>query len=479
VVRSRHEGYCSVPPKPGGATLSPEEGDVTFNDLLRVFWQRKLLIVIVVIAVVAPAYAATRLVKKEYESTATLALTPAKQGNELFLFSILDNVVPIYSDAATSRTTLQRAQEILGRPLASISVETFKGTGIIKIKSRSTSALLAQESAAATTQALLERSHTGSLPATSLKLSEIDTPELPTVQVFPRTKLTLLVAALLGLGLGLGAAVLRESLTTKIETAEDLADVAGVPVYAEIPSESAVLKMHSPEDLSIPRLRIVAEAMRDLRTNLLFADDTIRSVVITSPDGSHGKTTVAFGLAATLARAGTRTLLIDGDLRRGRIAQLLELSRSPGLIDVLVGEASLEEAVQTTEDELAVLVGGHRAADPGEVLTSEFPALLARLERDYEAVVIDSTPLMPISDARIVARYADATLIVARAGHALRRHVKTAVERLGLISVKPTAAVLNHSSAVRGSSYYVQPTGDDEAGARPARRLSEKRGAAR
>jgi capsular exopolysaccharide synthesis family protein len=443
---------------------------VTFNDLLRVFWQRKLLIVIVILAVVAPSYAATRLVKKEYQSSATLTLTPAKQGNELFLFSILDNVVPIYADAATSRTTLQRAREILGGPLCDVGVDTFKGTGIIKIKSRCTSRFRAQQSAAAATQALLERAESGEIGVPSLKLDEIDAPALPVSPVFPRTKLTLFVAALLGLGLGLGAAVLRESLTTKIETADELAEVTGVPVYAEIPSESAVLKMRSPEDLANKRLRIVAEAMRDLRTNLLFADDSIRSVVVTSPDGSHGKTTVAFALAATLARAGTRTLLVDADLRRGRIAELLQLPRSPGLINVLLGEAPLTDALRTTDDGLVVLPAGRRAADPGQLLTAEFPGLLANLERDYEAVVIDCTPVIPISDARIVARYTDATLLVARAGYALRRHVRAAVERLALISVTPTAAVLNYSAAVRGSSYYVQATGDEK-----SRKLSARR----
>ena len=457
---------------------------MTFNDLLRVFWQRKLLILVVTLAVIGPAWAATRLVAKEYESTATLSLTPKTQGNanDLFLFSILDNVVPIYADAATSRTTLDRARDILGRSLADITVQTFKGTGIIKIKARSTSPILAQQSAAATTQALLERSTSGVLPAASMKLTEIDVPSLPTSAVFPRTKLTLLVAALLGLGLGLAAAVLRESLTTRIETAEDLASSAGVPVFAEIPGERAILKLHAPEDLASQRLRIVAEAFRDLRTNLLFTDETVRSVLITSPDGSHGKTTVAFGLAATLARSGTRTLLVDADLRRGRIAELLEIPRSPGLMDVLVGETELEEAVTEAGagGSLHVLVGGRRSADPGELLTSEFPSLLARLEREYEAVVIDSTPVIPISDARIVARYADATLLVARAGYAYRRHVRAAVERLALISVQPTAAVLNYSTGVRSSSYYVQPTSGEGAEAKvPARRVPERRGAAR
>jgi receptor protein-tyrosine kinase len=448
---------------------------MTFNDLLRVFWQRKLLIVLVTLAVIVPAYAATKLVSKEYESTATLALAPAATGNELFLFSILDNVVPTYADAATSRTTLDRARRLLGRSLADISVATFKGTGIIKIKARSTGRRLARLSAAAATQALLERARSGAVGVKSLKLTEIDAPALPGSAVFPRVKLTLLVAALLGLGLGLAAAVLRESLTTKIETADDLARVAGVPVYAEIPPESAILKMHSPEDLAtLPRLRMVAEAFRDLRTNLLFTDEGIRSVLITSPDGSHGKTTVAFGLAATLARSGTRTLLVDADLRRGRIAELLELPRSPGLIDVLVGETELEEAVRSADDGLQVLVGGRRAADPGELLTSALPTLLSRLEREYDAVIIDSTPVIPISDARIVARYSDATILVARAGYALRRQVRAAVERLELISVKPTAAVLNYSPSVRSSSYYVQPSGEEA----ETPRLSEKRGAA-
>lgn len=449
---------------------------MAFNDLLRVFWQRKLLILIVMVAVVVPSWVGTKLVKPEYESTATLTVSPAK--NDISLFLILDQVVPVYADAATTRSTLNQAEQLAGGPLCGINVQTFKGTGIMKIRSRCTSRFRAQQSAAAVASALLARTKSGVVGIPSMKLTEIDPPAYPGSPVFPRTKLTLLVAALLGLGLGLAAAVLRESLTTKIETAEDLAATAGVPVYAEIPPERAVLKMRSPEDLANPRLQIVAEALRDLRTNLLFTDEGIRSVLISSPDGSHGKTTVAFGLAATLSRSGTRTLLVDADLRRGRIGELLELPRSPGLMDVLLGEAELEDAIRVTKDELNVLVSGRRSADPGELLTSAFPQLLARLERDYEAVIIDSTPVIPISDARIVARYADATILVARAGYALRRHVRAAVERLALISVTPTASVLNYSAAVRGSSYYVQPSGEEKPEKVPARRLPERRGAA-
>jgi tyrosine-protein kinase len=462
---------------------------LTFNDLLRVFWRRKLLIILVTAAVVIPSYIGTKLVSPQYESTATLALTPKGTGPEAVIYlGTLDQIVPVYGDSATSPSTLRRAQGILGHPLCATSVETFKGTGIIKVKGRCTDPRRAQLTAAAVSRALIERTHdkTNPLGLSGLNLTLIDTPELPTAQVYPRTKLTILVALVLGLALGCAAAVLRESLTTKIESAEDLARVAGVPVFAELPSEAAVLKMHSPEDLAEhPRLRIVAEAMRDLRTNLLFTDDSIRSIVVTSPDGSHGKTTVAFALAATLARSGARTILVDADLRRGRIADLLEVERSPGLMDVLLDEAPLENAIRHTADGLDVLPSGRRSADPGELLTSEFPTLLSRLEPEYDAIIVDSTPVIPISDARIVARHADATLLVARSGVALRRQVRQAVERLGLISVTPTAAILNYSDAIRRSSYYVRPTSEEDEAAkerdarRSTRALPETRDAAR
>ena len=458
---------------------------MALNDLLRVLWQRKLLIVAIAGAVIVAAFVTTKLVTPKYESTSTLALTPkGSGGNDLILYGILDQVVPFYADAAGARTTRERAANRLGRSLGDISIETFKGTGLMKIKARSSKPRLAQASAAAVTDVVLGRAELGEIGTSSFKLTEIDPPALPTSAVFPRTRLTLLVAALLGLGLGLAAAILRENFATKVETAEDLAVASGLPVFAEIPAETAVLKLHSTEELATqPRLHVVAEALRDLRTNLLFTDDSIRSVVITSPDGSHGKTTVAFGLAATLSRAGARTILVDCDLRRGRVAELLQLPRTPGLMDVLLGETQLEHVIRPTDDGPDVLVGGRRSGDPGELLTQEFPAVLTELERDYDAVIIDATPVIPISDARILARYADATVLVARAGTASRRQVRQSVERLALISVRPTAAVLNHSTEVSRSSYYVRPTEQDldpDAQSRTTRRLARKqRGAAR
>jgi capsular exopolysaccharide synthesis family protein len=363
-----------------------------------------------------------------------------------------------------SRTTKNAARELLGRPLADVSVETVSGTGIIKISSRSTKPRLAQQSSQAVTDALLARTTSGEIGIPTLRLSELDRAALPDTPVFPRTKLTLMVATLLGLGLGVGAAFLRDSLSTKISTVEELAQVTEVPVFAEIPEEVAVFRLTKPEKLvTETRLNVVAEALRELRTNLVFAKSDARSIVITSPDGSHGKTTVAFGLAVTFARAGTPTLLLDADLRRGRIPEMLALPRSPGLMEIMLDEISLEEALHNTSLEtLDIVTSGRRTGDPSELLAVEFPSILSRLEERYEAIIIDATPIVPISDARVIARFADATLIVASAGAVRRRQLRSAVDRLSLISVRPTAAVLNQSKSVQGSRYYIQPAGVEE-----------------
>ena len=436
------------------------------NELLDVLWRRKLVVILITVIVVAIAAAAVRLVTPVYEATSTLSISPRQvTPNAYFFFGGVNTIIPIYADAATSRTTDDLARTTLGRPLAPVHVVTYKDTPLMKLVARSTDPRLAQDSAQAIADALIQRAHNDEIGVTGLDLKALDRAGLPTTPVFPNKRLSYIVATLLGLALGVGAALLRENLTTKVETSDDLARVAGVPSFGEIPAESAVARMRNPEVLATePRLRVVSEALRDLRTNLLFSDVNLRSLVITSPDGSHGKTTISVGLAMTLARAGTKTLLVDGDLRRGRIADLLGIPTSPGLMEVLLGENDIDEAIHSTSLEtLDVLTGGRRGEDPTELITVSFPPVLSQLEGEYETIVIDSTPVVPISDARVMSRFADAVVLVASAGSVTRRQVRAAVERLSLISIRPTAVVLNNSKTLSRSSYYIVPEEDKPA----------------
>ena len=426
------------------------------NELIAVLWRRKWTILLTTAVLVAVAITVLRLVTPVYESTSTIALSPTDADQGLIFFGISDAVVPVYADAATSGTTREEAARRTGG-LAEISVQTFSGTPIIKLSARDPDPELAQRSAQAVTDVLLERAEED-IGISSLRLTQLDRPTVASEPVFPRTRLTIAVALLIGLALGIGLALLQENLTTKVDTPEELGRVSGAPVYGEIPTEPAIASLNAPEVLGTnPLLRGVSEALRELRTNLLFSEGSLSSVVVTSPEGSHGKTTIAFGLAATVARAGTRTVLVDGDLRRGRVSELLLIERSPGVMEVLQG-APLEDVIRKTSLEtLDIVTGGRRGGDPGELLTSEFPLILEQLQKRYEAVIIDATPLVPISDARIMARYASSVIVVANAATVTRRQIRRAVERLSLISLEPTAVVLNNYKAPGGTSYYALP----------------------
>ncbi len=444
----------------------PPSFPMNVNEILSVLWHQKFLVLATVAAFVGIAIGSLEYVKPRYRSTATLALSPRSQNlTNLVFFQTIDSIIPIYATAATTDQTKALARERLGGNLADISVRAFSGAPIFKIDAESNNKSLAQDSAQSVTEALESRVESGDVGVQSLRLEEIDRPTFPKSAVFPRRKLTIAVAGLLGFAFGVGLAFLRESLSNKVRTRQDLADAAGVPVYAEVPLEGALgRRVSSGLLLSYPGLHGVTEALRDLRTNLLFSLGTVRSVAITGPEGRHGKTTIALGLAVTMARAGARTLLIDADLRRGRLADALDLEREPGLHEVLTGEIP-EKAIQSTAlSGLDIMTSGRLVSDPGELLAAQFPRLLRQLERDYDTIVIDTTPLVPVGDARIVASVAAATVLVASAGAASRTSVRQALERLALIDVAPAGAVLNKSRSRQARGYYGHTSTKDEGG---------------
>ena len=441
------------------------------RELLEVLWRRKLVVAIVTLVAVGTALVALRTVTPLYESTSTLALNPRDVENDIFILTTLDSVVPVYASAVTSRSTRDRARLRLGGEVAEVAVRTFDDTPILKVDARDSDRELARRTAQAVTDILREDVTAERVGIPSLRLVQIDRPVAASDPVFPRYGLTLAVAALLGLSFGVAAALLRENLTSKVENPETLAHLAGVPCFAEVPNEPAVARLGSADELATsPQLRALSESLRDLRTNILFSSGSAGSIVLTSPEGSHGKTTMALGLAITMARAGTRTVLVDCDLRKGRVAEMLGTSRVPGLMEALKG-ADLSSVVRETPIEtLDLITGGELEANPGELLMAEFPKVLSELKGMYETVVVDTTPLVPVNDARIVASYADVVLIVASADTATRRQIRSAVERLSLISVSPTAVVLNNSRAARAKGYYGYLHAPQTASAEPRRR---------
>ena len=444
---------------------------MNLTEILSVLWHRKLVVLGVTVLVIGCAVGALQLITPEYKATSTLALEPQRLGNDLLFFQTIDSITPIYAAAAESETTLAAAKGQNGGELADISVRTFAQSPIFKIDAQSTDATLAQSSAQSVTDVLQDRIKAGEVGISSLELTQIDKPTVPTSPVYPNKKLTIAIAVLLGLGLGVAAALLMERFTSRIRTRADLAEASGLPIYAELPRQGSLSRV-TPELLTnSPSLRSINEALRDLRTNLAFAGNgEIETVAVTSPEGSHGKTTIAFGLAVAIARSGAKTLLIDADLRRGRIAEMLDVPRIPGLYEAMNGSALGPGVIRETGlPNLDLITGGRLVSDPGELLATRFAQVLTELRPRYDAIVIDTTPVVPVNDGRVVASLTKATLLVAGAGGATRRSVEEAVSRLSLIAVTPTAAVLNKSRSRQARGYYARDSVDHADEEQPVR----------
>jgi capsular exopolysaccharide synthesis family protein len=191
----------------------------------------------------------------------------------------------------------------------------------------------------------------------------------------------------------------------------------------------------------------VAEAYRSVRTALYFgaADEQTRSIVITSPSQGDGKSTLTANLAITMAQAGQRTLLIDGDLRKPQQQRIFQVDDAMGLSMILAGKCQASEAIQRTGiRDLDVLPAGPTPPNPTEILNSDrFESLLHDLMAQYDHVLIDAPPVAPVSDARILAAMSEATLLVLRAEKSSRKASGQARDALLSVGANLLGVVVN------------------------------------
>ncbi|GMA30385.1 polysaccharide biosynthesis tyrosine autokinase [Litorihabitans aurantiacus] len=277
----------------------------------------------------------------------------------------------------------------------------------------------------------------------------------PMSQASPNARLNLAVGLLAGVFLGIGIAVLRTTLDTRIRSEGDVGAVTDRPVLGAVaydPSATA-----DPLVIASNPLSLRAEAIRRLRTNLQFLDASARprSIVVTSSLPGEGKSTTAANLALAMADAGSRVLLIDADLRRPTISKLFAIEGAVGLTTVLIGRASLEDVVQTYGDStLDLLASGETPPNPSELLGSrQMRTLLGELVERYDVVVLDTAPLLPVTDGAVLARQADGALVVAGANVAHRPQLQTAVAALETVEARVLGIVMNRVPVEKRGSY--------------------------
>jgi capsular exopolysaccharide synthesis family protein len=441
---------------------------VDFKELLRMAQRRWLTIVVFFLLSLIAAGALTYAQTPKYQSTARVFISTEVTGNSTdayaaSLFSV--QRVQSYSQLATSRELMQRVISRLNldmtpdRLASKISSSVAENTVIIEITVTDPSAEQAQKIAKAESEVftdyLTELETPVDKSASPVKASVVDPASYNGNQVSPKPAANLVIASVLGLLIGLGVAFLRELVDNTVSSAEDVETILGSPVLASVGYDGDVPKHPLLTEAGSHTPRV--EAFRLLRTNLQFLnlDTRPNSIVITSAVQSEGKTSTATNLAIALAQTGLRVLLVDGDLRRPKVASMLGLERSVGLTTILVGRSELPDSIQRHADSgIYFLASGPIPPNPTEVLQSHAAqSLFDRVSEMFDMVIIDAPPLLPVSDAAIIARDVDGAILVVRHGKTTKEQLRQAGMRLNQVGATLLGTMVNMTPR-RGAKAY-------------------------
>jgi capsular exopolysaccharide synthesis family protein len=304
----------------------------------------------------------------------------------------------------------------------------------------------------------------------------------PGVRVTTGARRKLFLGLMVGLMFGFGAAVLIDNLDRRIRKRGEIEPLLGVPGLVVIPrlASASVSRLpglkslpgrspqraHRKDDQTLDLVTVTdprstsAEAFRTLRTNLMFSQavNAMRTLVVTSASPGEGKTVTAANLAVAFAQQGMRVLLIDCDLRRGRMHRMFNVPREPGMSDLVLGFAKEEDVTrETSVPGLYVISSGKLPPNPAEMLGGENAReQLTHLTEGYDLVILDTPPLLAASDAAILARLSDGVVMVLRAGATESTAAQQATQQLNNIGARIVGAVLNDPDAqvARYGAYY-------------------------
>ena len=436
-----------------------------FVKLLRGHWRFVLAIVVIAVATSAgiaftrtPQYEADTQVFVSVRDNSSADASNPYQGN---LFS-QDRVksyarivtAPIVTQPVVNSLRLTSTADQLGRQ---IDATVPTGTVLIDITvhdvSAQRSAAIANEVSAQFARAVAKLEAQGGKQS-PIVVSTVRPAGVPNAPSSPRITLDLILGLLVGLAVGIGSAALRGILDTRLRTGEELQEAIRAPNLGIIGFDASTpANPLVPNHDQGPR----GEAFRTLRTNLRFADvdNPLRILAITSSVSGEGKSTTACNLALTIAETGATVVLIEADLRRPRVADYMGLEGAAGLTDVLIGRLEVEDVLQQWGGStMSVLAAGPLPPNPSEMLGSQqMSQLLTKLRDRFDMVVIDVPPLLPVTDAAVVAATCDGTLVIARYNKTTREQLSRAGEALQGVGARVLGTVLNMAPR-RGANSY-------------------------
>jgi len=456
---------------------------VELRDYFRVLKARWVLVLSCTLVAVAFSALLTWSATPQYASAARLFVSTQgssddAQANQGGQFSL--QRVKSYADLLTGREIARRVIDDLGldespdaladQISASSKLDTVILTVSVTDPDPARARMLADGVAKALVTYVAELETPPGRDEATIKATVVDPASEPTSPISPQPVRNIGLGLILGLLLGAGAAILRETLDTTIKSTKQLETLVPAPIIGTISYDTDAVG--TPLITSLDTYAPRAEAFRVLRTNLQFIDpDAHHKVfVITSSLPGEGKTTTAVNLALALAEGGERIALVEGDLRRPKISEYLRLESAVGLTTVLIGKLPLADAIQNVGSEhLTVLTSGSTPPNPAELLkSSSMATLIASLRADYDIVLIDAPPLLPVTDGALLAAQADGALLVVRHGKTTVDQVGLAVDRLESVGASPVGVIFNMTPAKGGEGYgYGYGYAPDAADAKP------------
>lgn len=444
------------------------------EDIVRLVRYRWLPMMVVLVATVLLVAVWTETRPREYTARASGIVTTENGGNITEAYSgtvLAQTVAKSYLLLFTSRVVAEQAIErlqldttpeaLIGRIAATLPEDTTT----IRVEARAPTPAQARDLANALVRAASDQIRqiqgAGTSGSAPVKLVPVEPAGLPRSQSYPSRVRYYGAGVVLGGLLALGWGVFRERTDTKVRDLQEAESVGGAPALGVVP---VTKPLSGPQRETDGRAgRSAAEAFRQMRTNLRFVsvDSPPRTLVVTSSVAGEGKSTVAANLARVIAAGGERVVLIDGDLRRPTVHQVFGLDESVGLTQVIAGTSTVADALQeTTHAGLMVITSGRIPHNPSELVGSQrLRSLLLKLSEDY-FVIIDSPPLLPVTDAALLTASADGALLVTRAGVTRRAHLKQAARNIDAVDGRLLGLVVNAVSAGRrmgqnGYSHYV------------------------
>lgn len=290
-----------------------------------------------------------------------------------------------------------------------------------------------------------------------VSLSVIAPANAPAAPSSPNTRLNMVLGVVVGTALGIGLAILRSRMDNRIRGEADLRQVSDAPVLGGIAFDQDATR--KPLLTQAPVQGPRAESFRQLRTNLHFANISgqAQTVLVTSSLPGEGKSTTATNLAIALAQAGQSVCLVDADLRRPMVHEYLGLERNAGLTTALLRQADLDDLLQPWgDDNLFVLASGRIPPNPSELLGSqEMRSLISRLEEVFATVIIDAPPILPVTDAAVLAQHVGGVVLVASAQTTRRQDVQKSLTALDMVGANLLGIVLNRLPTKGPDAYDV------------------------